>query len=178
MFGWGVIRRGKKSVHDPRDENHEKPRKSGACSSAVAIVSVVVMLGVLFFIFGDFKNINFLQDDSSTPGRTQTTNDGGSTKETTEKTTDWDGNYNAQVEKPNCDSPVELTAFQVSGNKVMNLYGNNAPIGDDNRATMTMNYGDGMTVNFTFSQSGGTNIASGTWSAGNCNGTFQARSSF
>lgn len=78
----------------------------------------------------------------------------------------WDGNYNITMTKPNCDSPIELTVFQITGGAVNNLYGNNAPIDANGKATMVSGE---MTMHFAFTENG----VSGTWSAGQCNGTFQ-----
>jgi uncharacterized protein YdhG (YjbR/CyaY superfamily) len=90
----------------------------------------------------------------------------------------WNGNYNAQMTKPNCDSSVEITSFQVSGGKILNLYGQDAPIGTDNRATVTYDTGTIMTVRLTFEKSGGKSIAKGTWSSSRgCSGTVQATKS-
>jgi hypothetical protein len=85
----------------------------------------------------------------------------------------WDGNYTATMEKPNCDSPVELTMFQVTNNEVWNLYGDNAPIDENGNATVVYNTGSIMTVNMTFTSEG----ISGTWSSDQCSGTFTATKS-
>jgi DNA-directed RNA polymerase subunit RPC12/RpoP len=90
----------------------------------------------------------------------------------------WNGNYNAQMKKPNCDSSVEITSFQVSGGKIVNLYGQDAQIGTDNHATITYNTGTIMTMKLTFEKTGGKSVAKGTWSSSRgCSGTVHATKS-
>jgi hypothetical protein len=76
--------------------------------------------------------------------------------------------------KPNCDSSVEFTSFQVVDNAVVNLWGKNVPIGSDGRATIVIDTGTVMTTELTFSDNG----VSGSWkTTRGCSGTLSATKS-
>lgn len=179
IFGWSILHPRKKLVDDTATKKSvsDPPLKhfgQGLMNVLSAIITIAVVLAIAYFVYFFFKDIKINPNNTDDQNNTPITNTGGSAQ----KATSWDGNYNTTMTKPNCDSPVELTAFQVVDNKVMNLYGNNATIGSDNHASMTMNYSGGMTEKFTFFYSGGKKMLSGTWSSGNCNGRFQGQSTF
>lgn len=179
IFGWSIFRPRKKLAQDDtakRSDNDpsQKQPVSTLMNVVSAIITIVVVIAVAYYFYYFFKNIKINPENTDVQTSTATTNNGGSQKQTTS----WDGYYETTMTKPNCDSPVELTAFSVLDEKVVNLYGNDSPIGSDNHATMTMNYSRGMTEKFTFFYSGGKKMLSGTWESGDCNGRFQGQSSY
>jgi len=165
---WGLINQSRKNrpIKEPEKTleetaSHNKVRNNYTLINCVTFVTIVVICAVLYF-FGKpyIKNTH-------TDSPTDTTNTGGVTQPpTTQKS--YDGYYPTTMTKPNCDSPIELTAFTVTAGAVDNLYGDAAKIGPAGKATMDM--GGKMTVNLTFTNNG----VSGTWSSSKgCSGTFQ-----
>lgn len=128
-------------------------------SIITSIITFIAVIAISYFIYYNFKNIKINPENTDNTG-------GVKYEESSSK--NYDGYYPTTMTKPNCDSPIELTAFNVADGAVLNLYGSNAKIGPAGKATMDM---DGkMTVNFTFAGSS----VSGTWSSSKgCSGTFQ-----
>lgn len=176
LISWYYFRPNKKLEQkkpEQKQETPETPKKTGLVNGISGVITIIVVIIIGFVIYENFKNIHITPVNTADQTATATAGGGGVTADS------WDGNYDAQMTKPNCDSLVELTAFQVLEGSVVNLYGKNAPIGTNGKATMVMNYSSGMTVNFTFSSSGSKKSISGTWvSAGKCSGTFQAQRTF
>jgi hypothetical protein len=178
LWGWAFMGRHK----NPVQKLHAKPKNT--CLAIVTIIAIIAIpVVVIVFYTGDvFQKSLTDATKNPTPEKTSTTTPAKTTKTETNKPVDdtptpasWDGNYDAQMVKPNCDSSVEITSFQVSGGQVVNLWGSDAAIGSDNQATLTYDTGATMTVNFAFSMSAGQAAASGTWSTSRgCSGTFQA----
>jgi hypothetical protein len=173
IFGWAIFRprKNKKGGKD----FHAKPKGDKTTAVITSVIAIIVIIPIVLVMIYSFKNHDITPTPTPTstskPTSTSTSNNGGNTK----KTTSYDGNYDAQMSKPNCDSSVEITSFQVAGSEVMNTYGNNAPIDSSGHATLTYDTSTSMTVNFTFTSSG----ASGTWSTSKgCSGTFTADKSW
>jgi TRAP-type C4-dicarboxylate transport system permease small subunit len=136
----------------------QEKKKSGNCVNILTVILIIAILIVLGY-FG-IKGIK-TEDKTDEP---------------TTKTSDqnWDGNYNAIMTKPNCDSSVEFTQFQVVDNAVVNNWGENAPIGSNGHATIVMDTGTIMTTDLTFVN----NDVSGTWKTSKgCSGTLSATKS-
>lgn len=161
----------KNSQHIPDISQNEKvaAKKGGSCGGSVAtVVAIIIIIITVIVIFYIFNPKNYHIDNNET---TTKKSDTGETQTSTSKS--WDGYYPTTMSKPNCDSPIELTAFTVADDAVANLYGEDAKIGSDGKATMDM--GGKMTVNFSFADSG----VSGTWSSSRgCSGTFQGSKSW
>lgn len=171
---WGLISQYQKNhlksqVPDKINEDKAKVSetkssvpKSGGNNAAIGwCVGAVIVLVLVPLIVGTIYYI-------SHPNKTGPTEPTGTTSE------NWDGNYTAQMSKPNCDSSVEFTDFQVVDNAVVNNWGQNAPIGTDGNATIVMDTGTVMTTNLTFTKDG----VNGTWKTSRgCSGSLTANKS-
>lgn len=162
---WGLIslNRKNKLAHQNETIATSSKQKKNCANSFSVIISIVLIIIVTIIVIASFGN-----SGNKSGEKTETTTKPAKTPTASKS---WDGNYNAKMTKPNCDSSVEFTSFQVVDNAVVNNWGKNAPIGSDGRATIIMDTGTKMTTNLTFTESG----VSGSWETSKgCSGTLTA----
>ncbi|MFA7244159.1 MAG: zinc ribbon domain-containing protein [Patescibacteria group bacterium] len=167
---WALVKQNKKNLK--MKESNKKEENSAAemsppaakkqtAASGCAVAAMFIILVVVFFVFiWPYIHHTVTNVTTDLPGGPISNN--------------WDGYYQTTMQKPNCDSSVELTAFYVTGGEVQNPWGGNAKIDSNGKAAETLSAGSTPTVvNMTFSGS----KVSGTWSSGRCSGTFQGSKS-
>ncbi len=164
---WGLVNQSRKKGMAPENKTiaPSTPKEvKKTSSSCVAILAICFIAATLFVIyFGAVAN---------KPGTKKSPTK--STPTTADQKHSWDGNYDVKMIKPNCDSSVEFTSFQVTDNEFVNLWGKNAPISKSGYATIIMDTGAITTTKLKFDDDG----ASGTWKTSRgCSGTLTATKS-
>lgn len=164
---WGLVNqsRNKKSAPENQVTTPSAPKEGKKTSSScLAIIGICFTIVTLFLIYYGVSG--------NKPGTKKSPTKSSPTK--AEQKESWDGNYKATMTKPNCDSSVEFTSFQVVDNEFVNLWGKNVPISKSGNVTIIMDTGAVTTTKLHFEG----NSASGTWeTTRGCSGTIKATKS-